>query len=261
MTDATYEIQDLDNCIVFKITRQKKLNAITADILAGLTGCVETLEKENGGRGLIVIGEGEKAFCAGTDLFEVQTMSREQSDAKTDRARDLFVRINRAPFISIAAINGLAFGGGLELALACVFRISAKHAQFALPEVKLGLIPAYAGTQFLPLVVGPSRALDMMVTGRSVSVDEAFQMGLINRIVEGEKSLLDQAQDYLGSITQYSQIAVNAIRDSVSAAGLNVTESGLSAERDNVIKAGKSEDAKEGVNAFREKRKAVFKHR
>ena len=261
MTESTYTIEDQEGCIVFRITRQKRLNAITADILDGLTSCVETLEKESGGRGLIVIGEGDRAFCAGTDLFEVQTMSREQSDAKTNRARDLFVRLNKAPFISIAAINGLAFGGGLELALACVFRISAQHAQFALPEVKLGLIPAYAGTQFLPAVVGPSRALDMMVTGRSVPVDEAYQMGLINRVATGDTPLLEQAKEYLSTITQFSQVAVNAIRESVAVAGMQITEEGLNAERENVIKAGKSEDAKEGVNAFREKRTAVFKHR
>ncbi|MBL4866199.1 MAG: enoyl-CoA hydratase/isomerase family protein [Pseudomonadales bacterium] len=171
------------------------------------------------------------------------------------------MRLNKAPFISIAAINGLAFGGGLELALACVFRISAQHAEFALPEVKLGLMPAYAGTQFLPAVVGPSRALDMMVTGRSVSVDEAYQMGLINRVAKGDTPLLDQAKEYLGTITQFSQVAVNAIRESVAVAGMQITEEGLKAEQENVIKAGKSEDAKEGVNAFREKRTAVFKHR
>lgn len=261
MTESSYKITDLDNCLIFTITRSKRLNAVTADILDGLTACVNTLENESRGRGLIVTGEGDRAFCAGTDLFELQSLTKEQSAAKTDRARALFVRLNQAPFISIAAVNGLAFGGGLELALACLFRISAPHASYSLPEVKLGLVPAYGGTQLLPLVIGPSRALDMMLTGRTVTSDEASQMGLVNRIATKDQPLLAQAMEYLGSITQFSQVAINAIRECVAIAGPALSDNGLDLERRLVNKVGKSEDSKEGVNAFREKRAPVFKHR
>ncbi|PCJ24644.1 MAG: enoyl-CoA hydratase [SAR86 cluster bacterium] len=261
MQNSAFNIQHGDNHVVFQITRPHRLNAITSEILDGLTACIEELEQDSGNKGLIIIGEGERAFCAGTDLFERDTLTDEEVHAKTDRARDLIVRIHKAPFISIAALNGLAFGGGLEFALACTFRIAAPHVECSLPEVKIGLIPAYAGTQLLPAVVGSSRALDMMLTGRAVGTEEAMQMGLINRIASDDKTLIDQAIEYLESITQYSKVAINGIRQSAAAAGPQLSEQGLKVEREYVIEVGKSEDATEGVAAFREKRAAKFKHR
>lgn len=261
VSEPAYFIQQRDDCVIFKITRPHRLNAITSEVLDGLTFCIEELEQQSANRGLVVIGEGDRAFCAGTDLYERETLSTEQKLAKTDRARDLLVRLHRAPFVSIAALNGLAYGGGLELALACLFRIAAPHADCSLPEVKIGLIPAYAGTQLLPTVVGPSRALDMMLTGRPVPAVEALQMGLINRIAVTDRPLIDQAIEYLGSISQYSKVAINGIRECAAVATAQLSEHGLKVERDVVIKVGRSEDAEEGVAAFREKRVPNFKHR
>lgn len=261
MSKADYNIEMRDDCVIFKITRPHRLNAISSDVLDGLSNCIESLEKQTGNRGFILIGEGERAFCAGTDLFERDSMSEEQQRQKSDRARDLVVRLHRAPFVSIAALNGLAFGGGLELALACLFRIAAPHAECALPEVKLGLIPAYAGTQLLPAIVGPSRALDMMLTGRSVTSEEALTMGLINKISGAKTSLLEQTINYLKSINKHSKVAINAIRQSAAAAGSQLSDQGLKIERDYVVKVADSEDAIEGVTAFREKRTPQFKHR
>lgn len=261
MTDSHCQIDQHDDHIIFTITRPARLNAITGEVLDGLTDCIEQLEQQSGNRGLIITGSGERAFCAGTDLFEREILSEDEIRSKSDRARDLLVRLHRAPFISIAALNGLAYGGGLELALACVFRIAAPHAACSLPEVKIGLIPAYAGTQLLPAVVGPSRALDMMLTGRAVASDEALLMGLINRIADNETPLLNQAVDYLASINQYSKIAINSIRECAAAAQATLSDEGLALERDHVIEVGKSEDAAEGVAAFREKRPAVFNRR
>ena len=204
---------------------------------------------------MIITGSGERAFCAGTDLFERESLSEDEIRTKSDRAR--------VPFgLNAQEMNGwLHYGGGLELALACVFRIAAPHAACSLPEVKIGLIPGYAGTQLLPAVVGPSRALDMMLTGRAVASDEALLMGLINRIADNETPLLNQAVDYLASINQYSKIAINSIRECAAAAQATLSDEGLALERDHVIEVGKSEDAAEGVAAFREKRPAVFNHR
>jgi enoyl-CoA hydratase len=260
MSDKSYEIENADQFIVFRITRPQRLNAITSDVLDGLTTCIDTLESQSGNRGLIVTGAGERAFCAGTDLFERASLTDEQRVAKSDRARDLLIRLHHAPFVSIAALNGLAYGGGLELAMACLFRLAAPHATCSLPEVKIGLIPAYAGTQLLPILIGRSQALDMMLTGRSVAAKEALQMGLINRIATDDKPLLEQAIDYLASITQYSKVAITAIRDCVAVTESQVTDQGLQLERDKVLEVGKSEDAEEGVAAFREKRKPQFKH-
>jgi len=261
LNDTDYSIEERDSCVIFKITRPKRLNAITSNVLDGLDACIEKLEQQTANRGLIIIGEGERAFCAGTDLFERDSLSEEQRSAKTDRARNLLVRLHKAPFISIAALNGLAFGGGLELALACVFRIAAPHCECSLPEVKIGLIPAYAGTQLLPAVVGPSRALDMMLTGRSVDAEEAKQMGLINRIAQADSTLVNQAIEYLDSITQYSKISIDAIRRCAAVAEPQLSDHGLAIEKDYVVKVGMSEDAAEGVAAFKDKRKPIFKHR
>ncbi len=261
MSHTDYEIETTDACVIFKITRPHRLNAISSEVLNGLSDCIETLEAQSENRGLVIIGEGERAFCAGTDLFERESLTEERQREKTDRARDLLVRLHRAPFVSIAALNGLAFGGGLELALACLFRIAAAHVECALPEVKIGLIPAYAGTQLLPAVVGPSRALDMMLSGRPVSCEEALAMGLINRVSNDEQPLLEQAKSYLNSINKHSKIAINAIRQSAAVAETQLSDHGLKIERDWVIKVAASEDAKEGVAAFREKRSPQFKHR
>ena len=262
MTDSPCQIDQHDDHIIFTITRPARLNAITGEVLDGLTDCIEQLEQQSGNRGLIITGSGERAFCAGTDLV---VPSRAY-------ARMRFVLSPTAPATcscacierpSSASPRSMAspHGGGLELALACVFRIAAPHAACSLPEVKIGLIPAYAGTQLLPAVVGPSRALDMMLTGRAVASDEALLTGLINRIADNETPLLNQAVDYLASINQYSKIAINSIRECAAAAQATLSDEGLALERGHVIEVGKSEDAAEGVAAFREKRPAVFNRR
>lgn len=256
-----FRCEERPECLIFTLTRPQRLNAITVEILNGLEQCISALENQPGNRGLIITGEGERAFCAGTDLFERDKLSEAQRAAKSDRARDQLVRLHRAPFLSIAALNGLAYGGGLELAMACTFRLALPHVECSLPEVKIGLIPAYAGTQLLPAIVGPSRALDMMLTGRPVSSEEAFNSGLLNRIATADTPLTEQAIDYLTSMTQYSKVAINAIRDCAAVAGSRLSEHGLAVEKDHVVRVGKSEDAREGVAAFREKRKPVFKHR
>ena len=255
-----FTIDKHDGGAVFKLTRPAKLNSITKAILKGLFDCIDDLERDRA-RFLVVTAEGERAFCAGTDLGESAKLSPEDRVAKNDGARALFVRLSKSPLLSVAAINGLAYGGGLELAMACTFRISASHAKFSLPEVKLGVLPAYGGTQFLPAIVGKARALEMMLTGRPVDAPEAFTMGLINRIATADAPLLDQALDYARSVTQFSPVAIAGIRRAVEAASDSVTAEGLKAEEKEMAIALASEDATEGVAAFLEKRPAKFKGR
>ena len=138
LSSSEFHIEETPDCLVFTITRPKRLNAITVAVLDGLEHCITQLENSSDNRGLIVAAEGERAFCAGTDLFERDTLSEQQRAAKSDRARNLLVRLYRAPFISIAALNGLAFGGGLELAMACTFRIAASYVECSLPG-RLGI--------------------------------------------------------------------------------------------------------------------------
>jgi len=254
--DAPVRVEYLDDGAVLTLTRPAKLNTITKPMLLGLSALIDELEA-SGKRLLVITGEGTKAFCAGTDLGEAQRLSKPERSDKSRMARELLARLSRSKLVSVAAVNGLAFGGGLEVAMCCMFRVAAAHATFSLPEIKLGVLPAYGGTQFLPSLVGPARALDMMLTGRVVPSDEALSMGLINRAVPAGGDVVGAALAYAREITKFSPTAIAGIRRCVAAFG-EVTDNGLLAEDALVRQVGDSDDAREGVAAFLEKRPAVF---
>jgi len=258
--DAPFTVETLPEGAVFTIERPAKLNALTKPVLEGLSACIDALEAR-GARLLVVIGRGERAFCAGTDLAELTGLAMPARMAKTAMARDLLVRLSRSPLTSVAAINGLAYGGGLELAMACTLRIAAPHAALSLPEVKLGLLPAYAGTQFLPAIVGKARALEIMMTGRAVPAQEALSIGLVHRIADAGAPVLDQALAFGREVVCWSPGALQAIRRCVDAAGADVTDAGLAVEDVAVRENFDSADAREGVAAFLEKRPPVFGRR
>jgi enoyl-CoA hydratase len=247
--------------LLIRLNRPAKLNAITKPILLGLASCLDQLEAaerlDARQRILIIAGTGPKAFCAGTDLAETSIMSKAERETKTVMARDLLVRLSRSKVISVAAINGLAFGGGMELAMACTFRVAAEHASFSLPEIKLGLLPAYGGTQFLPPLVGKARALEIMLTGQVLTAKAALDMGLVNRLASAG-ALLDESLAMAAEVTRFSPLAIQAIRACVLAAGEEVTDAGLGVEDQAVRKVFTSEDAQEGIAAFLEKRPAKF---
>jgi enoyl-CoA hydratase len=157
----------------------------------------------------------------------------------------------------VAVINGYAFGGGMELALACTFRIATQNAKMGTPEIKLGLIPGYGGTQRLPRVVGEPRALEMVMTGRTVDAEEAYRIGLVNRIVEGDALAAGMA--FAREFTGYSLPVLQFARDSVRRASETPLNEGLKIETDLATLAFQTEDAHEGMTAFANKRKAVFK--
>ncbi len=255
--DAGFSVRRFPGGAVFRIERAAKLNAITRPVLAGLEACIDSLERD-GARLLVITGEGERAFCAGTDLGELRGLDSEARLAKTAAARALLVRLARSKLVSVAAMNGLAFGGGLEIAMACTLRIAAPHATMSLPEVKLGLLPAYAGTQFLPAIVGKARALEIMLTGRVIDCAEAMSIGLIHRVATAELPLIDQAIAFGEEVTCWSPTAVAWIRACTEAAGPEVTDAGLAIE-DAAVRANfDSDDAREGVAAFLEKRAPRF---
>jgi enoyl-CoA hydratase len=245
---------------IFRFARPAKLNSLTKAIWAGLAQCVSELERRDG-RYLIIVGEGDRAFCAGTDLGESRGLTVEQRDAKNDHARNFLFNLSQSNLITIAAINGLAYGGGLELAMACCFRIAVKSATFALPEVKLGVMPTYGGTQSLVALVGASLAADLMLSGRSMDTDEALRVGLINRIAKSNHRLIDQALELAELLANYSPVAMGAIRRCISAAGPNISPQGLSTEGREARLVTRSEDAQEGIAAFLEKRAPIFKGR
>lgn len=260
MAEADCATEWQDECVVLRITRPQKRNAITVAVLDGIERCCDELDA-GAGRGLIVTGEGPKAFCAGTDLGESASLGEEANRAKTERARALLMRIHRASWTSIAALGGLAYGGGLELALACTFRVAVPDAKLSLPEIKLGVLPSYGGTQLLTAAVGRSRALDLMLTGRAVGADEALAMGLVDRVVTEPDALLAEARTLAASVLCHSQFAIDRVRRCVDAAGPVVTDTGLAVEARAVDETMASEDAREGVIAFLQKREPRFQHR
>ena len=252
-----FTIDWVDGIGLFTITRPRRLNAATRAVMQGLSAALDEAE---GGRArlLIVTGEGERSFCAGTDLAESQGLTPEQVDAKSNFARGLMVRLARSPITSIAALNGLAFGGGLEIAMACTMRVAAAHASVALPEIKLGVLPSYGGTQLLPPLIGRARALDMMMTGRTVPAAEALAIGLVDRVAAEGTPVLDDAMALARLLGGYSATALAALRRCVAAAGDTLTDTGIAVEAEEVARIPHSADAKEGIAAFLEKRPPVF---
>ena len=206
---------------------------------------------------LIVTGAGPKAFCAGADIKELRGRDQAAQRRGAELGQAVFAKLDTLPMPSIAAINGFAFGGGLELALACTVRLCTANAKMGLPEVKLGLIPGYGGTQRLPRVVGEARALEMILTGRTVDATEAARIGLVTAIVEGDA--VEAAMAYAEKFTGFSLPALALARSAVQRAGTLPLHDGLRLEADLSTLAFSLADAEEGMAAFSEKRPARFR--
>jgi len=249
--------QLLPNGGVFRIDRASKLNALSKSVFDDLAACLDSLEARKS-RYLVITGSGERAFCAGTDVAEMGEMSDDDQLEKAAFSRQLMLRLSRSPVLSVAAINGLAFGGGLELAMACTLRVSVPGATFSLPEIKLGLVPAYGGTQFLPAIIGASRALELMLTGRTFGAEEALALGLLHRVTGAQESVVDAGVAFAEEVTRFSREAIAAIRSCVDAAGSIVSETGLAVEDHNVRSVFVTANAKEGIASFLEKREPRF---
>jgi enoyl-CoA hydratase len=175
----------IEELALVTLDRPEVLNALNFELLRDLAAALDQVA-EGDGRALLVTGAGDRAFCAGADIKELmgRSLSAQREGAAFGQA--VFAKLDTLPIPSIALINGYAFGGGLELALACTFRLAAHTARLGLPEIKLGLIPGYGGTQRLPRLIGEARALEIILTGRTVEAEEAERIGLINRIAEGD---------------------------------------------------------------------------
>ncbi len=251
-----YEI-DGDVAVV-TIDRQSALNALDQDVLMELALAFEIAEADANVRALVLTGAG-RAFVAGADISAL----RQLSDAFGGReaslsGQDVTNTLAALPFPTIAAINGFALGGGLELALAADLRVAAPGAKLGLPEVGLGLIPGYGGTQRLPRLIGQGRALDMILTGRHVGAEEALAMGLVNRVVD---DALAGAMELARQAAKNAPIALGLAKEAV-VRGLDVTlNQGLEIEADLFGMATTTEDMQEGTGAFLEKRAAEFRGR
>ena len=239
------------------INRPSKLNALNAATIQELHNALESMENDENTRAIIITGEGEKAFVAGADIAEFANFSVQEGAQLAAQGQELlfdFVENMRTP--TVAAINGFALGGGLELAMACHFRIASDTAKMGLPEVSLGVIPGYGGTQRLPQLVGKGRAMDMIMTAGMISAEEAFRMGLVNHVVT-QAELLDFTKSITAKIIRNSPFAIGRAIKAVNANfkdGIN----GYETEIRNFGKCFETEDFKEGTTAFLEKRKPSF---
>jgi enoyl-CoA hydratase len=253
-----FQLARVDRGAIFTITRPDRLNALNRGIWDGLEACLDELEREQA-RFLVLTAEGGRAFSAGSDLKE--GLAWDQQPAKNDRVRNLLLRLSQSPLFSLAAINGAAYGGGLELGLACTLRIAVADAKFAMPEIRLGLIPSYGGTQFLPAVVGRARAAEMMLTGRVLDAREALEWGLVSFVTDGREALLAKAVALGTEVAGFNPAAYRSILRCLAAARDVPDQVAMDVEGTEVRKVLQTEDAREGVAAFVEKRIPRFKSR
>lgn len=250
----SYEVRD--NIAVIIVERPEALNALNADLLFELGAAFELAEADIEVRALVITGAG-RAFIAGADIGNLQKLSDVFSGREAAlEGQSLTSSLAALQIPTVAAINGFALGGGLELALAADLRVAGKEARLGLPEVGLGLIPGYGGTQRLPRLIGQSRALDLILTGRHVKADEALQLGLVNRVAD---DALAGALELAALAIKNAPVALGLAKEAV-VRGLDVTlEQGLEVEADLFGLVISTQDAKEGTSAFLEKRAAEFK--
>jgi enoyl-CoA hydratase len=246
----------IDELALVTLDRPEVLNALNFDLLRDLGAALDQVASSDA-RALLVTGAGDRAFCAGADVKELIGRSLEGTRRGAALGQAIFAKLDTLPIPSIALINGYAFGGGLELALASTFRLATRSAKLGLPEIKLGLIPGYGGTQRLPRLIGQARALEMILTGRAVTAEEAERIGLVNRLVDGD--LLEAGKSFAREMTGFSLPALGFACDAVRRGLATSLEQGLEIEADLNTLAFQTADAMEGMTTFLEKRKPVFR--
>jgi enoyl-CoA hydratase len=254
----TIQLTRVDELALLTLDRPEALNALSFALLRDLAAALDQIGASDA-RVLLVTGAGDRAFCAGADIAELIGRAREAARAGAAFGQATLAKLDTLPIPSIALVNGYAFGGGLELALACTFRIASPGARLGLPEIKLGLIPGYGGTQRLPRLVGEARALEMILTGRAVAAEEALSIGLVNRIAEGD--LVEAGLSFAREMTGYSLCALAPARDAVHRGLQTSLPQGLAIEAELNAAVFQTADATEGMTAFLDKRKPVFRDR
>ena len=244
-----------EKILYIMINRPKKLNALNDEVLDEIEKAVEELNSNENIRGAIIIGQGEKAFVAGADIGTFLEAPKESGKNLAKKGQDVFFKIEQSKKPIMAAVNGYALGGGCELALSCHFRIASVNAKFGQPEINLGIIPGYGGTQRLPQLIGKGRAMEMMMTGENIDAEEAYRIGLINSICE-EGALLELAKQKMLVIIQKPRFALEQLINAVNGGMSN--PNGYINEATCFGKSFASDEKTEGVTAFLEKRKPNF---
>jgi enoyl-CoA hydratase len=252
-----YEVRD--RIAVVTLNRPKVLNALNGEMMEEIRRAFEDLAGNPEVGGAIVTGAGEKAFCAGADIDELRRNNPVQGVATSLRGQAVFRLVEMCGKPVIAGVNGHTYGGGCELAMACTLRIASEGAKFGQPEVNLGIIPGYGGTQRLPRLVGKGIALELLITGRAITADEALRIGLVNKVVP-QPELMKASEDMIRLIFTKGPLAVKACIEAAHR-GLDMDlENGLNLEAQLFGVVASTADMKEGLSAFVEKRPPVFKN-
>jgi enoyl-CoA hydratase len=242
------------------MNRPKVLNALNHTALADLRAAFEDARDDESVRGVVLTGAGDKSFIAGADINEVATDTPVQAEAKTRRGHDLMDLIENLGKPVVAAVNGFALGGGCEAALACTIRLASDSAKFGLPEVKLGIIPGYGGTQRLPRLVGKGVAMQLILSGGMIDAREAHRVGLVNEVLPGPE-LIGRAEAILNQIGANAPLSIKYAIEAINKSAETSLAEGLVLESTLVAICTSTEDKKEGTAAFLEKRAANFNGR
>ncbi len=250
-------LASVDGVATITVNRPKVLNALNHQTLAELAAAFDAVRDDVSVRALVITGAGEKAFVAGADINELARMQAMEAKAKAFFGQQVFGRLERLGKPSVAMINGFALGGGLELALACTLRTAATTAKVGLPEVSLGIIPGYGGTQRLARIAGPGVAREWVLTGDLFTAEEAYRVGVVNRVFE-PAALAAGTAELVAKLLTRSPLAIGLALETI-ARGLNMSQQeGEVIESDMFGLASTTADMREGMSAFLEKRKPVF---
>ena len=245
-----------NNIFTITINRPDKLNALNKIVLDELNSVLDEIETNPEIKSVIITGAGPKAFVAGADISEFGTLNKSESMKWAKRGQDIFARIENCPKPIVAAINGFALGGGCELAMSCHFRVASENAKFGQPEVNLGLIPGYGGTQRLVQLIGKGKAMELLMSAAMVDANEAKQLGLVNHVTSPE-TLIEHTRKILDLINSKAPLAVAGCIKAANAV-FDERKDGYAVEIEEFGNAFATEDMKEGTSAFLEKRKANF---
>ena len=246
-----------DGILTISVNRPEKMNALNSTTLTELKMCIENAYDDVDAKGIIITGVGKKAFVAGADISEFKDLNEVNARKFSERGQEIYSLIENCLKPVIAVVNGYALGGGCELAMACHIRIGTENAFFGQPEVSLGILPAYGGTQRLTQIVGKGKALEMMMTGVQMGADEAFSSGLINHLAATKEEGLDKAKEILLKIFKNAPLSIGMVINCVNAA-FEKDEDGYQFEANSFANCCKSKDFKEGTLAFLEKREPKF---
>jgi len=256
----TLTLETSERILTISLNRPQALNALNHQVISELDHAFLEAADDDDIGGIIITGSGEKAFAAGADIKEIAALTDQNALVYSEKGQKLFSIIEHFKKPVIAAVNGFALGGGCELAMSCHFRIASDSAQFGLPEVSLGLIPGYGGTQRLTKLIGKGRALELMMTAKPIRADEALRIGLVNHLVEGKEAMLSLANKLMNSILNNAPLAIRMVIECANASD-GINGNGFKVEATSFAKCFTTKDFKEGISAFLEKRKPQFEEK